>query len=208
MKFLTKLKSINIYRLVWVSCIFLVLIIILILVMNYKINYEYLDSKYLYFYYCESDNQLCVTEVQDDSLDLYSIYECGYDDCPTFTNVINNNYVLLREKEDSYILYDYMNDSIISNGYSDYRFINNNYIIVTKGDRQGVIDLENNIVVDISYEQIGWYTNGVLNGYNLEDIVAKKNGKYGIISFETGEVKEQFSYSEDRIETLLVFIEA
>ena len=34
-------KEINIARIVWVSCIFLLLITILIMVMDYKINYQY-----------------------------------------------------------------------------------------------------------------------------------------------------------------------
>ena len=199
-------KNVNIYRIIWVSCIFLVLIVILAMIMDYKINYEYMEEKKLYFYHCD-DGQVCVAEVKNNNKELYSIYECGYNECPKFSEFTNNDYALLKEEDNSFELYNYKEGIVISSGYDDYEFINDNYIIVTKGNKQGVIDKEDNIVVSISYDQIGWYTNSVLNGYNLENIVAKKGEKFGIISFKTGEVKEGFTYSEDRIEELLIFIE-
>ena len=134
----------NIYRIIWVSCIFLVLIVILVMIMDYKINYEYLEENNLYFYNC--DGNLCTTEVKDNSLDLYSVYECRYEECPKFTSIINENYVLLRDNDNSYELYNYKDGNVISAGYDSYIFIDNNYIIVSKGNKYGVIDIDDNVI--------------------------------------------------------------
>lgn len=198
-------RSINIYRIIWVGCIFLLLIVILLMVMDYKINYQYLEENYLYFYEC--DEEVCINSTSDDDLVLYSRYECRYEECPKFDRIINEDYALLKESDNSYELYNYKNGNVISAGYDNYAFINDDYIIVTQGTKQGIIDKDDNVVIDLIYDQIGWYTNSVLNGYNSENIVAKKGDKFGIISFKTGEVKEGFTYSEDRIEELLVIIE-
>ena len=64
------------YKFVWVSSIFLVLIVILIMVMDYKINYEYAsdESSKMYFYKCDSD--VCTMEVNDKKKKIYSSYDC------------------------------------------------------------------------------------------------------------------------------------
>ena len=51
-----KQKKINVYKIMWVSSIFLFLIVVLIMVMDYKINYEYLpeSNSKLYFYQCDN----------------------------------------------------------------------------------------------------------------------------------------------------------
>ena len=55
----------NVPRLIWVSCLFLDLIIILAMVIDYKVNYQFLTRNSLYFYDC--DNNLCVSENTDSS---------------------------------------------------------------------------------------------------------------------------------------------
>ena len=55
------MKKINIAKIIWISSIFIALIIILWMVMDYKINYEYSSpSQKLYFYEC--NNSLCTSE--------------------------------------------------------------------------------------------------------------------------------------------------
>lgn len=199
------LKNVNIYRIVWVSCIFLLLIAILVMVMDYKIHYEYLEESFLYFYNC--DSSLCASSVENANLKLYSKYECMYQECPQYERVINTDYALLRDNDNSYELYNYKTGNVISAGYDNYYFINNGYIVVHKGDKQGIIDIDDNIIVALEYDQIGCYNNDVLYGYNLNYIVAKKKDKYGIISFKDGKVKEDFVYSEERLEELIVFLQ-
>ena len=134
-------------RLTWIISLFLILIIILILIMHYKINYEYLNCNYLYFYEC--DNNLCMSSVKDNSKLIYSEYKCGYDACPSYIKKVKDDYVLL-EKDKEYILYNYRTSSIISSNYEDYEFINSNYIIVTLNKKKGIINLKNEKITEIN----------------------------------------------------------
>lgn len=194
------MKKINFAKCIWVLSIFLVLIVILIAVMDYKINYEYKTKNVLYFYEC--DGRLCVTEVEDDEHLLYSKYECSYDECPIFVSEFEDNYAILDSK-DSKILYNYRKGKVISNSYDNYNFLNNNYLIVTKGDYHGIIDFDNKIVVSLIYEELGYIKDDYLVGYGLNYIVAKKDGKYGIISLKNEEIIEEFIYEETNIDDVL-----
>lgn len=197
------MKKINIPKIVWILSIFLILIIILIAVMDYKINYEYKIKNKLYFYEC--DGNLCVTEVEDEEKLLYSKYECGYLECPVFKSQMDDNYVILEENNNS-ILFNYRKNKIISREYDDYKFLNNNYIIVTKNNYQGIIDIDNNLTVLTSYDSLGYMKEEYLIGYNLNNIIAKKNNLYGIISIKDGTIIEEIKYKEEEIDTLLNII--
>lgn len=198
-------KKINFARITWITTLFLILIVILIMVMDYKINYEYQNqfSGNLYFYEC--DNDVCITEVKDKTKKLYSTFDCEYVECPEYKKIINDNYALLEEN-DSFILYDYITGNTITSGYDDYVFINSNYIIVKKDNKEGIINLEDNLIVEIEYDQIGYYDQEYLSGYNTNNIIAKKDDKYGIISFKDGTLVEEFKYEESQIQTLLDLI--
>ena len=195
-------KKINIAKIIWVSSIFLVLIVILLMVMDYKINYQYSKpSQKMYFYDC--DNSLCTSTTKDKNKQLYSSYDCWYSTCPEYKKIMYDDYALLKENNKQYILYNYKTGSTISSGYAEYEFINNEYIIVKKGKKYGIIDLNDNITVSPSYDLIGYHEKKILTGYNTNSIVAKKGKKYGIISYKDGKVIESFTYDEDEIEKLL-----
>lgn len=194
------MKKRNIAKIIWISSIFLELIVILIMVMDYKIHYQYLKINKLYFYECMGT--LCVTEVKDNDHLLYSSYNCGYEECPTYRKELNDTYVILTEKKAT-ILYNYRTGATISRDYEDYQLINNNYFIITKNNTQGIIDNQNHIIVSPSYDQLGLRDNDYLSGYNLNSIIAKKENKYGIISFKTGNVIEPINYEKEDIDTLL-----
>lgn len=195
-------KKFNIYRVVWISCLFLLLIVILIMVMDYKINYEYQNktSKKIYFYDC--GEEICTTEVKDNIKKEYSTYDCWYESCPTFKGTINKDFALLKE-DTSFILYNYKTGNTITSGYDSYTFINNEYIIVTKDTKDGIININDDITVDLIYEQIGYFENDLLVGYNSSNIIATKNGKYGIISYKDGTIIEEFKYEETQIQEVL-----
>jgi hypothetical protein len=196
------MKKFNIYKFIWISCIFLVLIAILICIIDYKVNYQYIEevSPKLYFYEC--DGELCTSQVEDTTKKNYSIYDCWYNECPTYKGIVNENYALLEEKE-GYILYDYKNGTTISSGYESYQFIDNNYIIVSKNNKEGIIDLSDNVIVESIYDKIGYDENDYLIGFNTEYIIAKKDNKYGLISYKDGSIKEEFKYDETSINELL-----
>lgn len=195
-------KKFNIARIVWVGAIFLELIVILIMVMDYKINYEYLEPTTSSLYFFECDDGVCTTEVEDKNKNIYSVFDCEYVTCPEYKKIINDDYALLLE-DNSFILYNYKTGNVITSGYSDYRFINNDYIIVKRDNKEGVIDLEDNLVVNVEYEQIGYNEGEYLTGYNTSNIIAKKDDKYGIISFKDGSIIEEFKYDENQIQSLL-----
>lgn len=199
------MKKTNIPRIIWISSIFALLITILIMVMDYKINYQYnsaLGNK-IYFYNC--DNQVCTSESNNIKKELYSIYEC-YTICPKYKKTINNNYALLQSEE-GIILYNYKEGIKIAEDYDDYQFINDNYIIVTKNNLKGIIDIDNNIILDINYTDIGYYKKQTLIGYNNSSIIVKKDKSYGIINYKTEEVVEEVKYEEKDINKLLDIIE-
>lgn len=192
------LKKIS--RITWITSLFLILIITLILIAHYKINYEYLNYNYLYFYECDSN--LCMSSVKDNNKLIYSEYKCGYDVCPSYLKKVKDDYVLL-EKDKEYILYNYRTSSIISSDYEDYEFINSNYIIVTLNKKKGIINLKNEKITEIIYDDIGIKNNEYLSGYNLSNIIVKKENLYGIISFKTGEIVEEIKYSDNELNYLL-----
>lgn len=198
-------KKINFLRFIWVSCLFLTLIVILLMVMDYKINYEYLEksSGKVYFYDC--GDEVCTTEVKDDSKKLYSTYDCWYNTCPIYKGVINDDYALLKE-DTSFVLYNYKTGDTITSGYDSYTFINKEYIIVTKDAQDGIIDINDNVIVKPEYDQIGYFDGDYLIGYSTDKIIASKNDKYGIISFKDGRVVEEFKHSEAEVSSLLALI--
>ena len=197
------MKKRNIARMVWISAIFLELIVILIMVMDYKIHYQYLTQNKLYFYDCSGT--LCVTEVKDSDHLLYSYYDCGYEECPIYKKELGDSYVLLEDDSLNF-LFDYRTGKMISQGYDDYQFINQDYIIVTKDNLQGIITLDNQIIVAPSYDQIGYVQGDYLAGYNFQSILAKKGEQYGIISFKSGKIIEPFQYEEEQMDELLAIL--
>jgi len=196
------MKKINIPKIIWVSSIFIILIIILVSIINYKINYQYLSYEYLYFYEC--DNNLCVSQTNDYSKLTYSKYECGYESCPKFIKSLEDRFVVLVS-DNKYILYDYRNSKTISENYQDYELINNNYIIVTQKNKKGIINRNNQLIVSTIYDEIG-IKEDYLKGYNLNNIIVKKDNLYGIISYKNNSIIEEIKYKEEEINTLLDII--
>ena len=196
------MKKINIPRFLWVTCLFLELIIILVVVIDYKVNYQYLTNNSLYFYDC--DGVLCVSEIKSTD-EIYSVFSCGTDNCPVYQKVIEDDYAILSYGN-SLTLFDYKKGKVISKGYDDYEFINSNYIIVSKNKNKGVINLNDELTVKMLYEEIGRNTSDYITGYSASNIIAKRNDIYGIISFKDGSIVEEFKYSDNEIDGLLDII--
>lgn len=195
-----KKKKINVAKMVWIGALFLLLVVILIMVMDYKINHQLKKHNKLYFYEC--DGKLCVTEVEDDDKLMYSYYDCEYEVCPVYMRDIGDSYSIL-EKDNQVILYDYRKGIVISSNYNDYQVLNNDYIVVKKSDKYGVISLGDEVIVQPIYQGLGYFKDGNLIGYSLSAIIVKNDDKYGIISFKDGSLIEEIKYSEEEIETLL-----
>ena len=195
-------NKVNKARIVWVTCLFLLLIVILVMVMDYKINHEYSSpSLKLYFYEC--DGSVCTTTVKDNNKNIYSYYDCWGYTCPDYKKIINDDYALLEENTSSYVLFNYKEGKTITSGYKSYMFIDNTYIIVNKGNKYGVIDTSDNITVSCLYDSIGIIEDDLLKGYNTSGIIAMKDGKYGIISYKDGKIIEEFTYDKASLNKLL-----
>ena len=149
-------RKINYARIVWIVCLFLLLIVILLMVMDYKINYEYLSSNRLYFYECSGE--VCVMDVLDDEKILFSSYDCGYDSCPVYKKVISDDYALLQDGNKN-ILYQYKKGVVVSDKYKTYEFIDSSYIIVLKNGLYGIIDINGKAIVVPTYHEIGLHNN-------------------------------------------------
>ncbi len=186
-------------RIIWVSCLFLLLIVILLMVMDYKINYQYQVENCLYFYECNGN--LCASNVMDKERLLFSKYECGEDVCPTYSKDISDEYVLLTKGSQS-ILYQYKVGKVISDMYDDYVLIDGSYFIVKKGDLYGIISIDGSEVVKPQFDEIGYYNGNSLSGYNMDSILVKKKDLYGLLSYRTGKIVEEVKYSSDEIDKL------
>lgn len=197
------LKKKSIAKAIWIFSIFIELILILIIVIDYKVNFQYLTKNKLYFYDCKG--LLCVSEIKNDQNLLYSYYDCGNDLCPNYEKDLNDTYAILKENNLNY-LYNYREGKIISKEYDEYQVLNNENFIVTKNGMQGLIDVDNNLIIEIVYEQLGYNDNNQFVGYNSSQIIAKKDNKYGVISYKTGEIVIPFTETIDTIDKLLTII--
>lgn len=147
---------------IWVTGIFIILLIILLLVVEYKVKYE--DNtfyKYLYFYKCGSN--FCTTDSIDkisDHSTLLSVYKYNYhDNIPTYEYVIGN-YIIINDNND-YLYYNYLTGEILNN-YDTYKVIDDNYIIVNSDNKYGIIDVDSNIALDINYDYINYIDTYIL----------------------------------------------
>ena len=196
------MKRHNFGRILWVISLFLLLIEILLMVMDYKINYQYLTKNELYFYECEGN--LCVSEAQEKKNLVYSKYNCGKKECPFYKRSIDNSYVILEyNNSNKTLLFNYRTGKMVSNSYEDYTIINQNRFIVTLNKKQGIIDGTGKIIVPIIYNQIGIMNDNLLQGFNFQNIIVKKDEQYGILSYETGTIIEKVEYHESDLNLLL-----
>ena len=92
---------------------------------------------------------------------------------------------------------------MVSNSYEDYTIINQNRFIVTLNKKQGIIDGTGKIIVPIIYNQIGIMNDNLLQGFNFQNIIVKKDEQYGILSYETGTIIEKVEYHESDLNLLL-----
>lgn len=164
------MKNIKVWRIVWMVAILATLSIILYLVVLYKVVWEHKDlNTYLYFYDC--NGEVCSTTNKMD--DYYNRVVCEDDVCPHIENIAGNSLILKNDSK-SWI-YNYIDGEIVNDNYIEYRYIgNDNYIVTTADNKQGIINIDGSIVFNPDYDKIMDYMDGFIS-YML-------NGKYGIAS--------------------------
>ena len=159
----------NIWKIIWISGVYIVLILILILIIVYKVKWESKDfNTYLYFYNCSE--KLCTNTTKPKK--YYSKIKCEERICPFI--VEQKDYILIMNDTKKMYLYNYKTDSIISNQYEEYYFINNNLIGAKNSyNEHGIINEQNEIV--------NGFTNNKIKEIQGEHIIQYTDDKkYGI----------------------------
>lgn len=164
------MKGSKIWKIIWVSGIYILLITILYLVIVYKVEWEDKDlNTYLYFYNCNKN--LCSTTNKVDN--YYNKILCDDDSCPHIKEIINNN-VILERNNVSYI-YNYFDDKIVNNNYIDYKHLDNDlYIVTDDSNKQGIINEIGDVIIEPQYDYIDNYYNNFIsykqgNMYGIEN---------------------------------------
>lgn len=164
------MQSKKIWRIVWITSIYAVLITILYLVVIYKVKWEDKDlAKYLYFYDC-GNGELCTTDgvVKE----YYSRIKCDNDLCPRIIDK-RDNIVIIGNDNENYI-YDYLNSITINDSYMRYRFTSQNgYYIAYNDNKYGVIDNNQSIIVKFEYDNINDYIDNIITYSKDNDMYIK-----------------------------------
>ena len=165
-------RSSKIWKILWISGIYLILGIILYLVILYKVKWEYKDlNTYLYFYDC--GHNLCSSD--NNVSNYYSKVLCEDDICP-YIQHINGNMLVLQNNNKSFI-YNYIKGNVVNDKYNEYRYIGNDmYVVNDENFNYGIIISEGEILLDLKYMFIDEYTNGIISYID--------NNLYGIISVD------------------------
>ena len=128
----------------------------------------------------------------------------------TFVEYFSKGRILLQDGVDIY-LYDLLNNKKIS---SNYNWID--YIYDGKGDKlenikmfkvtdsfnkHGILDLNGNILVGLSYDELGKIIDEKLINYSYDNnyITAKSGNKWGLISLTNGKGLIDFQYQDIKI---------
>lgn len=171
------MKSSKIWKIIWISGIYAILLVILYLVVLYKVEWESKDlNTYLYFYDC--NHHLCTSTTNQEN--YYSKIICEDNNCPYIDTIIDNNLIL--KKDNTSWIYNYHTNEIINNKYQNYRYIGNNlYVVNDLNNQYGVINLNGDLIVDLKYNYIDDYKEGIISyiDNNLYGIISTDN-KYNI----------------------------
>ena len=185
------MKSSNLWRIIWIVGIYVLLGLILYLVIVYKVQWEDKDlNTYLYLYDC--NHNLCTS--RNNQEDYYNKILCEDDICPDIMDVIDNM-VILKNNNISW-LYNYIDDNIVSDKYTSYKYIGNDmYVVSDNAGKYGIINELEEIIVPIKFNHI--------DNYNGAYISVINNDAYGIIKadglFEIKSIYQDVVLINDKI---------
>jgi hypothetical protein len=162
--------------------------------------------KTLYFY--ENENYgIYYKEEEDPSQQLLGVYNCESEECyeyaaGTFEYRSLEDMSILLKDGNNIFLYDIKNQKKISENYELFMNIyKDDYstfaFVVIKNGQEGIVDTKGKILVPLEYEAVGdMMPIGELFGYDAKKnyILAKKNGKYGVITITEGNKILNFLY--------------
>ena len=141
------MKSSKIWKIIWVSGIYLLLFLILYLIVVYKVKWEHKDlNTYLYIYQCKKN--ICTSTTKQ--TEYYNKILCENEECPYITEIINDQ--LLLKKEEKIWIYDYKNGKVIDNNYIEYKYTNDgNFIVKNTDNKYGVINNQGKTIIEAKY---------------------------------------------------------
>jgi len=171
-----------------------IIIVLLILVLvTYLTFYNYrkenkkeipLDDNSKATIYIFKDNS--ILKVEDYSKvantnEVVGKYDCKNDDCDIYENnlinpIYDNKYIILKENNEIFI-YNYVKDKKVSKNYSNIIDRKDNYLLVEKDYKYGLIDIEGKQYIDTIYDEID------VNVYNNLTKV-KIDNLYGIFNIK------------------------
>ena len=189
-----KFKKEKLYKIIWITGLYVILIIILWLVIEYKVKWESADlNRYVRFYNCSGS--LCTTE--ENITKYYSKLVCS-NNCPRIIEIINDKIAILaiNNKE---LLYNYIDGNIINEEYSEYMKISDELFIVTKDNKKGIINIDGNTILSSIYDDIKEYKDNVVTVNTLD--------KWGIVNLEDGSKIEPFYNSINIINSKKFIVE-
>ena len=164
-------KKKNTWKIIWIVGIYATLVLLLYLVVLYKVKWEDLDlNRYLYFYNCSGD--VCTSENKVNN--YYNYLKCQDNICPIVLGK-KDSYVIIQDSDKKYI-YDYKKDRVVSNEFTDYKFMDNSDYIIVINDKklEGIIDYEGKTIFQTNYKGIVGYNNEL--GY----MIYSENNKLGL----------------------------
>ncbi len=191
--------------------ILMILLILIILVFTiYKMYFAPGPTEIIF-----DPNKNYTYDIKDNTLYLLSeegveqSYKC-LNECVFYSDVDleykNNGIVLLKDKEDIY-LFDLIKNKKISENYLDIKYIldaENNiklFKVTNKNKKEGIIDLNGTILVNLNYENLGKLHNDEFINYTFADkLIAARNSKaWGAVSLENGAGLIDFQYEDIKI---------
>ncbi|MDD4706080.1 MAG: WG repeat-containing protein [Bacilli bacterium] len=190
--------------------VFLMLLLFIILGCLYYFYLMYNNEDEIVY----DENKKYTYEIKENTLYLNSnegieqSYKCK-EDCVIYTTSSNKQYydkgkVLIKDGESIY-LYNLLKNKKISGYYNRVDFILNKegtsielFKVNDSFGKQGIIDLDGNILVDMIYEELGKSLDEKFINYSLEKnyITAKLNSKWGMISLNNGKGLIDFQYED------------
>lgn len=168
----------NCFKFVWQVGLFASLILILLLVLKYKIYYE---DRPTYFYFYECETGVCGSNSEEKVSG--TVYSKLYykEEIPTIEKVLDDTYLVLSGKR----LFNYKEGLVISNEYDDYEVLFDEFI-VKRNDLYGLLNKNNNLIIDVSYDE--------LTSYDNVNYVVRKGNIYSLINKASEVILSDYDY--------------
>ncbi|HHX33408.1 MAG TPA: hypothetical protein GX713_04210 [Mollicutes bacterium] len=114
--------------------------------------------------------------------------------------------VLLKD-EDNVYLYDLIKDKKISSNYKDIKYILDEeekiklFKVTNHSDKDGIIDLNGTVLVNLNYEKLGKVHNDEFINYSYENnqIAAKNSKAWGVVALDSGAGLIDFQYEDIKL---------